>query len=193
VRPNTQGRGFYILSEPTKGLLWHRSHKFIMMVMERMRHNIPCIALCCLWGFSLLCMRLLFCRPIRVLMMTPFTIKCKHRNWTLKQLEEVRLVCWVSFSITSRGRACTIYLSDGARMWSVMLWARVSQTWSWRAAVLQSLAPTLVKHTYLWLSTDPEDLDELAQVCLIRVGAKLCRTVTLQVWVWETLLWAMFC
>jgi len=34
-----------------------------------------------------------------------------------------------------------------------------SQTRSWRATVLQSLAPTLIKHTYLCASSDPEDLN----------------------------------
>uniref|UniRef100_A0A8C1NPG8 Regucalcin n=1 Tax=Cyprinus carpio TaxID=7962 RepID=A0A8C1NPG8_CYPCA len=39
------------------------------------------------------------------------------------------------------------------------------------------LAPT---HTCLEVSSNPEELDELDQVCLIRVGAKLCRAVALQ-------------
>ncbi len=34
--------------------------------------------------------------------------------------------------------------------------------------------------TCLEVSSDPEDLDYLDQVCLIRVGAKLCRAVALQ-------------
>ncbi len=35
-------------------------------------------------------------------------------------------------------------------------------------------------HTCLEVSSDPEELDYLNQVCLIRVGAKLCRAVALQ-------------
>ncbi len=45
-----------------------------------------------------------------------------------------------------------------------------------RATALQSLAPN---HTCLEVSSDPEDLDYLDQVCLIRVGAKLCKAVAL--------------
>ncbi len=48
---------------------------------------------------------------------------------------------------------------------------------SWRATALHSLAPT---HTFLGVSSDPEDLDYLDRVCLIRVGAKLSRAVALQ-------------
>ncbi len=48
---------------------------------------------------------------------------------------------------------------------------------SWRATALQRLAPT---HTCLEVSSDPEELDYLVQVCLIRVGAKLRRAVALQ-------------
>jgi len=48
---------------------------------------------------------------------------------------------------------------------------------SWRTTALRSLAPT---HTCLEVSIDPEDLDYLDQVCLIRVGAKLCRAMALQ-------------
>ncbi len=47
---------------------------------------------------------------------------------------------------------------------------------SWRATALQSLAPT---HSCLEVSSDPEELDYLVQVCLIRVGAKLRRAVAL--------------
>ncbi len=46
---------------------------------------------------------------------------------------------------------------------------------------LQSLAPTLIKLTEPWFSNDPEDIDYHAQVCLIRVGDKLCRTVDLRI------------
>ncbi len=48
---------------------------------------------------------------------------------------------------------------------------------SCRATALQSLAPN---HTCSEVSCNPEDLDWLDQVCLIRVGAKLCRAVALQ-------------
>ncbi len=53
---------------------------------------------------------------------------------------------------------------------------RVPQIFPWRANLLQSLAPTLIKLTYLWYSNDLEDSDQHAQVCLIRVRAKLCRS-----------------
>ncbi len=56
---------------------------------------------------------------------------------------------------------------------------RVPQILPWRANALQSLAPTLIKLAYLWFSNDPEDIDWHAQVCLIRVRAKLCRKVDL--------------
>ncbi len=42
---------------------------------------------------------------------------------------------------------------------------------------LQSLAPN---HTCMEVSSNPEDLDYLDQVCLIRVVAKLCRAVAFQ-------------
>ncbi len=45
----------------------------------------------------------------------------------------------------------------------------------------------LLKPTYLRFSRDPEDLDELAQVCLIRVEAKLCSALALQGKIWGTL------
>ncbi len=48
---------------------------------------------------------------------------------------------------------------------------------SWRATTLQSLASTSSKSEVSW---DTEDLDYLDQVCLIRVGVKLCRAVALQ-------------
>ncbi len=48
---------------------------------------------------------------------------------------------------------------------------------SWRATALHSLAPI---HTRLEVSSDSEELDYLDQVCLNRVGAKLCRAVALQ-------------
>ncbi len=35
---------------------------------------------------------------------------------------------------------------------------------------------TLIKLTFLWFSNDLEDSDSSAQVCLIRVRAKLCRS-----------------
>jgi len=41
--------------------------------------------------------------------------------------------------------------------------------------LLWSLAQNPIKLIYLGFSSDPEDLDWLAQVCLIRVGAKLSR------------------
>ncbi len=55
-----------------------------------------------------------------------------------------------------------------------MVYARDRQLRSWRAGVLQSLAPTQIKHTCRYPSSDLEDIDYLLQVCLIRVGAKLC-------------------
>ncbi len=82
-------------------------------------------------------------------------------------------------------RACTCaFLSRGT------LRALQDFSPSWRSAgfltscpgkanALQSLAPTLIKFTYLWFSNDPEDIDWHAQVCLIRVRAKLCRKVDL--------------
>uniref|UniRef100_A0A673IT64 Uncharacterized protein n=1 Tax=Sinocyclocheilus rhinocerous TaxID=307959 RepID=A0A673IT64_9TELE len=48
-------------------------------------------------------------------------------------------------------------------------------------------APPLLKqlqHTFLEVPSESEDLDQLLQVCLIRVGAKFCRTVALQEQVW---------
>ncbi len=50
---------------------------------------------------------------------------------------------------------------------------------NWRATALQSSAPN---HTCLEVSSNPEELDSLDQVCLISVGAKLCRAVALQEW-----------
>ncbi len=35
-------------------------------------------------------------------------------------------------------------------------------------------------HTCLEVSSNPEDIDYLDQVCLIRVGTKLCRAMALQ-------------
>ncbi len=46
----------------------------------------------------------------------------------------------------------------------------------WMATALQRLAPT---HSCLDVSSNPEELDYLVQVCLIRVGAKLRRAVAL--------------
>ncbi len=42
----------------------------------------------------------------------------------------------------------------------------------------------LLQHTCLDISSNHGDLDELVQVCLIRVGAKLCRTITLREQSW---------
>lgn len=50
------------------------------------------------------------------------------------------------------------------------------QSGSWRANVLQSSA----QHTCLDVSSNPEEIDYLVQVCLIRIGAELCRIVALQ-------------
>lgn len=47
-----------------------------------------------------------------------------------------------------------------------MVYTRVPQIW--RTTAL-SLTPTLIKLTYLGFSRDPEPLDELAKVRLIRV------------------------
>ncbi len=33
------------------------------------------------------------------------------------------------------------------------------QIWLTRSTLMQSLAPTLIKLTYLWFSNDPEDID----------------------------------
>ncbi len=52
----------------------------------------------------------------------------------------------------------------------------VAQSWSGRSTVLQSSSPS-----------NPEDLNELLQVCLIRVGADLCRTVDHQEQDWAPL------
>ncbi len=46
-----------------------------------------------------------------------------------------------------------------------------------KSTALQNLAPN---HTCLGVSSNPEDLDYLDQVCLIRVGAELCKAVALQ-------------
>ncbi len=90
-------------------------------------------------------------------------------------------------------RACTCaFLSRGT------LRALQDFSPSWRSAgflkscpgkanALQSLAPTLIKFTYLWFSNDPEDIDWHAQVCLIRVRAKLCRKVDLVGQIWGSL------
>ncbi len=40
-----------------------------------------------------------------------------------------------------------------------LLYCRVPQIFPWRANLLQSLAPTLIKLTYLWFSNDLEDSD----------------------------------
>jgi len=68
------------------------------------------------------------------------------------------------------------------------LYSRVSQIQSWRATVLQTLAQTMIKLTYLLFS---KDLDLLVQVCLIKVGTKLCRTVALQDQIWGILLYRL--
>ncbi len=57
-----------------------------------------------------------------------------------------------------------------------------TQIWLVRSTFLQSLTPNLIKLTYLWFSNDPEDTDLHAQVCLIRVRAKLCSKVDLASW-----------
>ncbi len=54
----------------------------------------------------------------------------------------------------------------------------------------QNLAQILIKLAYLWFSRVLEDFDELAQVCLIRVGPKLCRTLALQGKIWGTLFYS---
>ncbi len=54
----------------------------------------------------------------------------------------------------------------------ITVYGKVPQIFPWRSNLLQSWAPTLIKLTYLWVSNDLEDS---AQLCLIRVTAKLCR------------------
>ncbi len=66
-------------------------------------------------------------------------------------------------------RSTELYLIQHFRVYS-----RVPQIFPWRANLLQSLAPTLIKLTYLWFS-NLEDSD-YTQLCLIRVRAKLCRS-----------------
>ncbi len=39
------------------------------------------------------------------------------------------------------------------------IYTRVPQIFRWRANLQQSLAPTLIKLTYLWFSNDLEDSD----------------------------------
>ncbi len=40
-----------------------------------------------------------------------------------------------------------------------MLYISDTQIWLARSTFLQSLAPTLIKLSYLWFSNDPEDID----------------------------------
>ncbi len=62
------------------------------------------------------------------------------------------------------------------------VYGRDRQLWSWRAGVLQSLAPpTLIKHTVRSYSMSTRSLDSYRHVCLVRVGAKLCRTPKLPI------------
>ncbi len=42
---------------------------------------------------------------------------------------------------------------------NVMAYTSDTQIWLTRCTSLQSLAPTLIKLIYLWLSNDPEDID----------------------------------
>ncbi len=51
--------------------------------------------------------------------------------------------------------------------------------WS-QTQFLEGLSSAQFNHTCREVSSNPEDLDYLDQVCLIRVGAKLCRAVALQ-------------
>ncbi len=41
----------------------------------------------------------------------------------------------------------------------ITMYTRVPQIFPWRSNLLQSLAPTLIKLTYLWFSNDLEDSD----------------------------------
>ncbi len=62
------------------------------------------------------------------------------------------------------------------RTWTTFrIYGRVPQIFPWRSNLPQSLAPTLIKCTYLWISNDLEDSDLHSQLCLIRVRAKLSR------------------
>lgn len=51
----------------------------------------------------------------------------------------------------------------------------------------QILVTTSQKHTCLEVSSDTEELDWLVQGCLISIGAKLYRTLTLQEQDWTPL------
>ena len=42
--------GYPIWSEPTEGVLWHKSQKILMVVTGGMCHNPQCNAPCCVWG-----------------------------------------------------------------------------------------------------------------------------------------------
>ena len=79
--------GYPVWSEPTEGLLWHKSHKILMVVMGGMSQSTV--------HHTLLSMGLGSCRPVRAPMMTPVHRRkhlqwaCEHRKWTLEQWKKV--------------------------------------------------------------------------------------------------------
>ncbi len=81
---------------------------------------------------------------------SPFPLerrRVKGRTWVLKPNQ-----------ITINTHA---YTTECPTADTVLVWIRIPQIFPWRANLLQSLAPTLIRLTYLWWSW--------------RVRAKLCR------------------
>ncbi len=57
-------------------------------------------------------------------------------------------------------RTCNAFLNQSpVKPYLGLVYSGVPQVFPWRINPLQSLAPTLIKLLYLWLSNDPEDSD----------------------------------